>query len=103
MCTLLNPLQGVTLEDLERVKIDAESGVEALRGEYLAKIEEMEGVMNTFKRIAFMMDDIKINQERIQAKVHKTQPLYTICVFNPLLLYYNMYLTTFIHFSRWRA
>lgn len=60
---------GVTMEQLEKVAADAKNMVEELRGECSMRTDQLEESMQTFKRIALMLEDMKINYELLKAKV----------------------------------
>eukprot|EP00598_Pedospumella_elongata_P002262 CAMPEP_0184972638 /NCGR_PEP_ID=MMETSP1098-20130426/4593_1 /TAXON_ID=89044 /ORGANISM="Spumella elongata, Strain CCAP 955/1" /LENGTH=1110 /DNA_ID=CAMNT_0027494975 /DNA_START=97 /DNA_END=3429 /DNA_ORIENTATION=- len=60
---------GVTIEQLEKVAADAKHMVDQVRQECSKRTDEIEESMQTFKRIAFMLEDMKINYELLKAKV----------------------------------
>lgn len=60
---------GVTIEQLEKVAADAKHQADRVRQECSKRTDEIEESMQTFKRIAFMLEDMKINYELLKAKV----------------------------------
>ena len=60
---------GVTIEQLEKVAADSKRMVDGVREECSKRTDELEESMHTFKRIAFMLEDMKINYELLKAKV----------------------------------